>query len=1057
MALLQRSVFRWLHLVDARRGVLKQEKPHSQITAEEVSQKYGVPDDVLLSHIEAEVLEAETFQTLPYTLMMMVAFTVAVVLHDPVVPVNAVEDSIAFDIKENANFAFAGNWMGHKSIEDVNSHADFWSWMIRGFLPLIFQQSTTWSEDLPLDDPVVAAANENFPREQRGMVLNYNRLVGGVRLRSERSGEACQTMPSLLRFYDQSCVGGQGYELYPELYPGFGAHITYPVESGPGEAFWLYSHDDYSELLDTLWTKETTERWLDKSTRKIEIALPMYNSQLGIHSLITVNFYFSRGGHIWKKIIGMSTFSRFYYSWFDFAPDIIWLTTLTSMLVHEIRHIVHHFSSGGVRGVWTKYLTWWSFMDWSSVIVGFVLIVLFILRQQGSGHLNVILQTLLNIDEDSRRADYRAKASEYIELLEMEVHQLYTFRVMVGVYPLLMMFRLFKAFAAQPRLSIVTRTLGNAAVDLVHFLLVFLSIFCTYAVAGVILFGREVDDFTTFPRALVTSFLVMMGDFDWEELSRVGRLEGFMWFGTFTVIIVLLMLNMLLAIVMDSYADVKEELGDAETLLNELKQMFSRWRGQRKGTVVPLKEVLKAVSNNRDNLEVFSETMSQGDVSLERVHMSKYRSSRSTVSEEPELVSYSIVSMSALREICPRMSEEQALEIIQVAVEKFYSANKEKADVEELLLAMRKVDYSTKKMKKEVKRSIASEAAAASPGDLNAIVDVDELQTHAATSFLDEINACRVELKQAKDWMGDAPEEDEEGTSVNVENVAESEAPASGPEITAWSVRYVLEDHDALLAACREAGINAKNDVLRLQCAGMAVKIIEVDASDGTVKCRAPGVGDVWFGLGAITSQRKRRPSVSSAQETVVEQAEETSPNGVGHEEFLRRKQELEADLQAGRQTVSEALAAVSELEWALLREQEEKEKLAQKFLVLKKKVAQLNHENVRLVDEVKKQDEKHERVGTSREEYYELARQMMDENQRLKDLLRATPQKRQATDKAVLALTDAPNARRAGTAAVVDRRMESSAAQSYQALAARVDDLVRGLGNGTDATATRQ
>lgn len=38
-----------------------------------------------------------------------------------------------------------------------------------------------------------------------------------------------------------------------------------------------------------------------------------------------------------------------------------------------------------------------------------------------------------------------------------------------GFYPVCIMMRLFKAFAAQPRLAIVTKTLALAATDLTHF------------------------------------------------------------------------------------------------------------------------------------------------------------------------------------------------------------------------------------------------------------------------------------------------------------------------------------------------------------------------------------------------------------------------------------------------------------------------------------------------------------------------------------------------------------------------------------------------------------
>merc|ERR1719324_1755943 len=125
------------------------------------------------------------------------------------------------------------------------------------------------------------------------------------------------------------------------------------------------------------------------------------------------------------------------------------------------------------------------------------------------------------------------------------------------------MLRLFKAFSAQPRLAVVTRTLWLALPDMAHFFIVFFTIICTYAVMGVLLFGRDFEDFANFGRAVIACFRALMADFEWDALKQVGRPEAFVWFLTFMVLIVLVMLNMLLAIIMDTYAVVKSQLGEA--------------------------------------------------------------------------------------------------------------------------------------------------------------------------------------------------------------------------------------------------------------------------------------------------------------------------------------------------------------------------------------------------------------------------------------------------------------------------------------------------------------
>merc|ERR1719183_1018029 len=142
-----------------------------------------------------------------------------VIQHDNAPAINAVEDAVEFDIMENANFAFA-EYMGHKNVLDVNSHADFWSWMQKGFIPLIFIQEQGVAENRNTTDPQISQFMTHIPRERRGIMLQYNRIVMGVRMRQERSEKEkkCTSMASLHDFFGAKCVEQFGYELDPEIF-----------------------------------------------------------------------------------------------------------------------------------------------------------------------------------------------------------------------------------------------------------------------------------------------------------------------------------------------------------------------------------------------------------------------------------------------------------------------------------------------------------------------------------------------------------------------------------------------------------------------------------------------------------------------------------------------------------------------------------------------------------------------------------------------------------------------------------------------------------------------
>ena len=84
---------------------------------------------------------------------------------------------------------------------------------------------------------------------------------------------------------------------------------------------------------------------------------------------------------------------------------------------------------------------------------------------------------------------------------------------------------MFKTFSLQPRLAVVTRTLWASFADLVHFGIIFLSVFITYVFMAMGFFGRTVEGYSQFYVAFVTLFRALMGDLDFEAMQeQAGRI-----------------------------------------------------------------------------------------------------------------------------------------------------------------------------------------------------------------------------------------------------------------------------------------------------------------------------------------------------------------------------------------------------------------------------------------------------------------------------------------------------------------------------------------------------
>merc|ERR1712048_1430664 len=80
--------------------------------------------------------------------------------------------------------------------------------------------------------------------------------------------------------------------------------------------------------------------------------------------------------------------------------------------------------------------------------------------------------------------------------------------------------------------------------------------------------------------ALQSCFLIMLGDFDYAELSNEHLYTAAIWFLTFMILVSLIMLNMLLAIIMDVYSEVKMDAENQDPIWaqvsNTIKEFWEK-------------------------------------------------------------------------------------------------------------------------------------------------------------------------------------------------------------------------------------------------------------------------------------------------------------------------------------------------------------------------------------------------------------------------------------------------------------------------------------------------
>eukprot|EP00931_Biecheleriopsis_adriatica_P004589 TRINITY_DN106232_c0_g1_i1.p1 TRINITY_DN106232_c0_g1~~TRINITY_DN106232_c0_g1_i1.p1 ORF type:complete len:1060 (-),score=244.56 TRINITY_DN106232_c0_g1_i1:60-3239(-) len=613
-----------------------------------------VSQKIYLGWVRNELDKEAACLELPFTILLLISFAMMAIFALNQHLVYAIEQAIEKDIVENANFAFSG-YMGEKNLHDVHSFADFWSWVRLGFLPLVIKPTWSYSEsrtddvasvfDLSYAASPLSEAPSSWvlgafakdsgsslpdPVPMTGDYLRYNRIIGGLRFRQQvalaASYDLCKWPDTASRAAYESWSAKPCMPAYEEL--------PYEPDTSQGEVFvnperveWLLIKlDSFDRMIDQLVDSEdgcaqmaaknrtedcycihcskTTPAspWLDERTQRIEVGMATYNPEYGLLTLTGVNFWFARGGRVEKRVELMSL-------WVDFSmpsvPNIpllvceaVWILSLFYIACNELKEIcsiMRNAEHSCVRSLQDEYLGIWNIIDWISIVLACVVLyfgadLLVNIMALAEG-----MQTIIQLDPTSlSRADYTKMVDSFYDDVESVCAIEKIFRLSLGIYPNMLMLRLFKSFAAQPRLAVVTDTIKMASQDMLHFGIVLLAVVCSLTLCSVLLFGRDLEAFGDFGRATHSCFRMMFGDWDLDDMEDVTRTSTYVWFTLFLSLVVIILLNMLLAIIMDNYMAVKKRSSSAQSLAAQIQEMRRRRRMLRNKERVRLNDIWDA-------------------------------------------------------------------------------------------------------------------------------------------------------------------------------------------------------------------------------------------------------------------------------------------------------------------------------------------------------------------------------------------------------------------------------------------------------------------------------
>jgi len=144
--------------------------------------------------------------------------------------------------------------------------------------------------------------------------------------------------------------------------------------------------------------------------------------------------------------------------------------------------------------------------------------------------------------------------------------------------------KVFKYISFNRTMQQLSTTIARCAPDVVAFGFMFMIVFMAYAQFGYLLFGPKLYDFSKMSYSAYTLMRTMLGDFDFPAFQAAHPIIGPAFFIFYIFVVFFILLNMFLAIINDTYSEVKSEM-EMTRVQFEITDLFARGYNNMLGSV----------------------------------------------------------------------------------------------------------------------------------------------------------------------------------------------------------------------------------------------------------------------------------------------------------------------------------------------------------------------------------------------------------------------------------------------------------------------------------------
>ncbi|CAG0925403.1 unnamed protein product [Notodromas monacha] len=231
----------------------------------------------------------------------------------------------------------------------------------------------------------------------------------------------------------------------------------------------------------------------------------------------------------------------------------------------------------------------------------------------GFGYPTIVFYIYLKIAGSSISSKFAEKQGrDYVNLQSVAyIEEVFTY--LVGFLVFCATFKFIKLLRFNKRMGLMAATLKQCAKDLRSFFVLLGIVFLAFGLFFYVHLSRVVLKYSSFEKAMMSTLVASFGKFDIQEMALGHAVLGPIMFFVFALTVIIVLTNLLLTIIIMSFAEVKKDL---ENRVNEYEMVdfiFNRIK-----MFVGMKTGKVAIVNTEEEAKLDTEENKRGNGMSER-------------------------------------------------------------------------------------------------------------------------------------------------------------------------------------------------------------------------------------------------------------------------------------------------------------------------------------------------------------------------------------------------------------------------------------------------------